>query len=368
MVKSFFITVAKSLLHRKSTDRRHIGLSHYKEYLGKKKSLWQVYKDCQMLYNYWGGAFPDSYFRNGMYTVDYTDVDKMKSFVPQEAYYRFAAKATKDSRYNLLIDDKIVCHDVLSYYNIPVPERLFIYRNGEFRCGDTLLTHEEVDAKLAAFSEPRIFVKNFTGGGASGISILRHVDLQRPGNEQCLHEYQDESGLAISSTSIAEKYKNHSVIFEKQINQHLDMAKFNPDTVNTIRVLTYKNEIIAATVRFGGKGDFVDNISKGGLAVNVNISTGELGEYGTRMYDFHHQFEHPDTHEVFKGNMVPMWDEVKTIVLRCMRFMPYYGSVGYDIAISKDGPLIVEINTGAGIGLSQIGMEYGLGEFFKMQL
>lgn len=368
MVKPFLAILVRSFLYRKNNDRLRIGLSHYKEYRGGKKSLWQVYKECRTLYQYWEGAFPDSYFRNGMYTIEYTDVEKMKSFVPQEAYYRFAAKATKDPRYNLLIDDKIVCHDVLSYYGIPVPERLFVYRNGEFRCGGILMTHEEVDAKLANISEPRIFVKNFTGGGASGISILHRVEKQGANEDGCFYEYQDESGLVMNSATIVEKFNDHSVIFEKQIVQHPDLAKFNPDTVNTIRVLTYKNKIIAATIRFGGRGCVVDNISKGGLAVNVCVESGRLGDWGARMFDFERCTEHPDTKETFTGRMIPMWTEAKAVVERCMRFMPYFGSVGYDIAISKEGPLVVEINTGAGIGLSQIGMEYGLGELIHGKL
>ena len=165
MIRPFFLTVAKSLLCRRSNDRLHVGLNHYKSYQGKKKSLWKVYKECRMLYNYWGGAFPDSYFHNGMFTIDYTEVDKMKSFVPKGAYSRYAANATKDSRYYLLIDDKIICHDVLSYYNIPVPDRLFVYRNDEFRRGGIMLTDEQVDAILSETKESRIFVKNFTGGG-----------------------------------------------------------------------------------------------------------------------------------------------------------------------------------------------------------
>lgn len=48
-----------------------------------------------------------------------------------------------------------------------------------------------------------------------------------------------------------------------------------------------------------------------------------------------------------------------------MRFMPYYGGVGFDIAISETQPIVVEINTGAGIFLSQIGMDYGLASVFK---
>ena len=177
--------------------------------------------------------------------------------------------------------------------------------------------------------------------------------------------FKDNNNVIVSSAYIKEKYKNHSVIFEKQIIQHSEMAKFNPDTVNTIRVLTYKNKIIAATARFGGKGCFVDNLAKGGLAVNVDLESGRMGEWGMRKYGFEHCVEHPDTQEKFSGQVVPMWDEAKAIVECCMRYLPYYGSVGFDVAISKDGPLIVEINTGVGIYASQIAMEYGLANKFK---
>lgn len=44
--------------------------------------------------------------------------------------------------------------------------------------------------------------------------------------------------------------------------------------------------------------------------------------------------------------------------------MPYFKSVGFDIAITTEGPIIVEINTGAGIYLSQMGKEYGLADVF----
>lgn len=52
---------------------------------------------------------------------DYTDIDKMKSFIPQKVYNFYSAD--KDSRYHLLIDDKILFHDFLSYYGLPVPTR-----------------------------------------------------------------------------------------------------------------------------------------------------------------------------------------------------------------------------------------------------
>ena len=325
----------------------------YRECQVEKKSKTRVLLDLYKLSRYWK-VFPDSYFRFGMFTKDYTDFDKMKSFVPQEAYYPYSR--VKDARYNLLIDDKIIFHDIMSYYDLPVPKRYFTFRDNIFRDASKILNDNEVDSILKGISDERIFVKRSSGGGASGIFIF---------TKKYDGIYIDEEGVEVNAKSIRQKYNGGCFIFEKQIKQEKTLAQFNPDTVNTIRVLTYKNEIISATVRFGAKGGFIDNLSKGGVAVNCDINTGELGEFGMRIYDINKYYEHPDSKKKFKGFKVAQWDEIKELVNKTMQFLPYYTSVGFDIATTDEGPIIIEINTGAGIGLSQIGKEYGLADVFQ---
>lgn len=124
-----------------------------------KKSPFLCLKEVIMLFNYWD-AFPDSYFRFGMFLKDYKDKDKMKSFVPQGAYYRYSTD--QDVRYHILIDDKIIFHDLMSQYGLPVPKRYFTFREGVFRKGADLITDMEVDTILKGISDERIFVKRFT--------------------------------------------------------------------------------------------------------------------------------------------------------------------------------------------------------------
>lgn len=335
------------------------GIRFYKSVKCWKKNIVQVYKECKYLYKYWNNSWPDTYFRFAMFMNNFSDMDQMKSFVPQQAYYKYILQTAQNKKYNILIDDKILCHDILSFYGIPVPERLFVFRNNTFRCKEQLLSDEEVDAKLSLIDDDIIFVKYFTGGGASGISILK-LDEQDG-------KYKDENNNVISASLIREMYPNQSIIFERKINQNTLLAKFNKDTVNTIRVLTYNNEVISASVRFGRKGCFVDNIVKGGIAISLDINTGEFGEWGVRNYELKRYYIHPDTQIPFKGSIIKEWDEVKKLVERVCRMMPYYKSVGFDIAMTPNGPVIIEINTGAGIYLSQAGKEYGLGNFFKNQ-
>ena len=320
----------------------------------QKKPYLTVMKEVRSLYKYWGGVFPDSYFRFGMFLMNYTDRGRIYSFVPQDAYSKYAMD--NDLRYHVLIDDKILFHDMMTHYGFPVPQRFFIFRNNEFRSGNQLLTDEQVDNILSSVNDERIFVKRFTGGAASGISIFKRREDGK---------YYSDEGAIVSSSLIRAKYKDQDYIFEKQLQQDEVLKQFNPDTVNTIRVLTYKNKVISAAVRFGGKGDYVDNISKGGVAVSIDTVSGMLGDFGMRMYDITKYFCHPDTHLQFKGTEVTQWNEIKNLVEKVCQFLPFYNSVGFDIATTDNGPVIIEINSGAGIGLSQIGKEEGLAKYFR---
>lgn len=322
-----------------------------KEQTSKVKGYFTVLKDLNYLSSKFK-CFPDTYFRFGMFMKDYTDRGKMSSFIPQIAYSR---KVSGNNRYSILIDDKIIFHDLMSYYGLPVPERYFVYRDGEFRKGDEILSDEETDAILRSVTDNRIFVKRFTGGAASGISILTKDESGTLRNTE---------GEVVSASLLRKSFGKEGYILEKQLIQEQDLSKFNPDTVNTIRVTTFNNAIVGAAIRFGAKGAFVDNTAKGGVAVTLDIENGQIGDYGLREYDLTHYLVHPDSLIAFKGEKCTQWPQVKSLVEKCMRYFPYYKSVGYDVATTPDGPVIIEINTGAGIYLAQMGKDTGLADKF----
>lgn len=55
---------------------------------------------------------------------------------------------------------------------------------------------------------------------------------------------------------------------------------------------------------------------------------------------------------------------MKELVLRTLKVFPPYRSLGFDVVTTNNGPVIIEINTGAGIYLSQMGKEIGLANYF----
>lgn len=317
----------------------------------RKKNIFQVLLDLSKLTRYWK-AFPDTYFRFGMFLKDFTDLDRMISFVPQGSYNRISMD--KLLKYHVLIDDKIIFHDLMSQYGLPVPVRYFTFRKGVFRNGNKLMSDSDVNSIISSVMDDRIFCKKFTGGAASGVSIF----IKKDG------VYIDVDNDFVSAAMIRKKYKGEDLFFEKQLIQEPVLKQFNPDSVNTIRVLTFHNKVISATVRFGSKGSYVDNTAKGGVAVSLDIETGKLQSYGMREYDLTHYTEHPDSHLKFENTFVTQWPQVKSLVERTLKYFPYYKSVGFDIATTNEGPVIIEINTGAGIYLSQMGKNRGLKDYF----
>ena len=72
--------------------------------------------------------------------------------------------------------------------------------------------------------------------------------------------------------------------FEKVVQQNDFLAQFNPDSVNTIRIVTLninrKCTVLSAFLRMGSRGSFVDNFSSGfGILVGIN-NEGFLNEFG----------------------------------------------------------------------------------------
>lgn len=324
------------------------------------KSKRQVIKECNRLYKYWH-CFPDVYFRLGMFLKNCTDWNWMISFVPQVAFARYE-QGWKHREYGILLDDKIIFNELLSSYGVPVPEVLFCFKNNRFFVKGKQVQDKEVDSLLSHETTPRIFAKVATGSCANGISVFSKGQ----------NGYTANGGSTVINAQYIRKLcGNDNYHFEKQLEQDYSLAKFCSDTINTIRIVTLNNEnthgaiIVGASVRFGRKGGFVDNLAQGGIAVKVDVKNGELCEYGMREYDISKYFEHPDTHLMFTHSKIAHWDKVLLMVQSVSAMLPQYRVIGWDIALTPSGPVLIEMNTGTGIYSVQMNFESGVAEAFQ---
>lgn len=163
-----------------------------------------------------------------------------------------------------------------------------------------------------------------------------------------------------------EKCKEQHSVVEAPIKQHEQISRFNPDTVNSIRVVTIadaedKIVIASAAMRFGRAGGFADNYHHGGLCAHVDTATGTLrGDAIDRTGK--HFAVHPDSGLRFDGFRIPCWDSLCEEVSRAADLCKDSNRfVGWDIAVTESGEIdFIEGNSRPGFGILQAPTMEGL--------
>ena len=144
--------------------------------------------------------------------------------------------------------------------------------------------------------------------------------------------------------------ENNQLLVENYLIQHHEMARINPSSVNTMRMFTFckdgKSNLLQTIVKFGNNG-VVDNFHSGGMYAfadeNGCVFTPALDK-ADMVYK-----KHPYTGENILGFNVPMYKEAKELVEKAALVVESMGYVGWDVAVTEDGPVIIEGNAYPGI-------------------
>ena len=161
-------------------------------------------------------------------------------------------------------------------------------------------------------------------------------------------------------------------MLEHVLPQHEDMTRLHPSSVNTMRILTDlvdgQVHVAYITVKMGRGGGVCDNSGQGGILCRVDTQTGKICSPATDDY-FNVYEKHPDTGIVLQGYQLPMVPQAIALAKEAAREIPQVGHVGWDMAITPDGPAIIEGNECPGTDLCQLAPFYpekrGLWPYYK---
>ena len=147
------------------------------------------------------------------------------------------------------------------------------------------------------------------------------------------------------------------VFVEELVIQHPEMNVLCAGSVNTIRIMTFNNhgkpEILWLGMRVGNGINAVDNFHAQGMGVSIDLQTGRF--VGNALDKDGVEFEyHPTSGVKFDGFQIPYFQEAVDMVLRACLESDKILVVGWDVAISENGPLLIEGNRRPGFDLVQM--------------
>ena len=176
----------------------------------------------------------------------------------------------------------------------------------------------------------RLIYKPKDGSGGVGIKVINKSD------------YPDLTVLADELRAMPDG------VVEQWIKQHKSMSDPYPYAVNCIRVATLyrdgKCNFLGAVFTLGYNHVEIANSIQGALFALIDIETGEVI---SDLCNYHDELfkAHPDTGFVAKGFKVPFWNEVLELTSKAAAVVPEVGYVGWDVAISETGPVLIEGNS-----------------------
>jgi hypothetical protein len=270
--------------------------------------------------------------------------------------------------YLALLDDKFIFKQYYASFGFPLPKTYGIYHpfHGRTASGQPLRNAAQLRRFFEELPERGFVIKHAMSGSGRWVlvfdsfagqpqPVLGHV------NGDC---YTFEQVLA--RLTPAEPHAHPGFLFEERVKQHPFLERLNPATLHTTRVVTIMANdgtihVVGAALKVGLDKSGVESTIEDNLSVPIDIETGRLGQAAQRDgLRFLRLAEHPRNAIRIEGEVLPLWTEMKQLAVEAALAARCVRSVGWDIGLSEEGPVLIEGNQAWGAEILQVPLGHGI--------
>lgn len=267
--------------------------------------------------------------------------------ISQKHHKRIIKKYGLTENADILTKDKFYAASILKAQRVPVVENL-----GLISYGRLLLPNGSVfssDQVFNHFSLP-LLIKNTLLEYNEGIFII----------EKCNKLGYRVNSKETSFHEILNRINTGNWVVQKPEVSSNAIRKVNDSALNTTRLVTIiKNgrpDFIGGFQAFATKNQKTDSWGKGAIYVGFDPNNEKLKKKG-----FYHPgvnkegivYKHPDTDIIFAGYKIAGLRESVELCKRAHLFFYYSPIIGWDVAITDEGPKILEANEKPGMNALQ---------------
>ncbi|MEM7223375.1 MAG: sugar-transfer associated ATP-grasp domain-containing protein [Pseudomonadota bacterium] len=267
--------------------------------------------------------------------------------------------------YQSVLDDKVLFTRCFEGTRLPTPEILCaLGRHAQVDNLTCLHTRDEVARWFADPSRENLFLKPSDAQAGKGAMSLG----KRIGGRDAWAKMPSGEEVGIEEIwAHVESWTNKGtyLIVQDRLEPHPDLAAVVPNVLNTVRVITrFENgeaKVLDAVLRMGRAHSATDNFSGGGFIVPLDLATGvcrqplpiEDGLVQPRD-------NHPDSGQRLTGVTLPNWPRVLELARLAQQRCSFHQTLGWDIGLSAQGPVLIEGNWWYTASLHQMGRDQGL--------
>jgi hypothetical protein len=217
----------------------------------------------------------------------------------------------------------------------------------------TIALHER--GRMQVLEDPRgreLVAKPVDGEGGDGVRMLG--------------AFADAGTLLAHAPALP--HSRSALLVQPRVYVHPALRDLALEALPTVRIVTMRNEqgepeIVSSTFRCPSDPQaHVDNMKAGGLISSVALDSGRLG-VACLGYGGGDHSHHPRTGAAIEGRELPDWQAARELVVRAhAQGFSEYVLIGWDVALTPDGPVLIEGNGKPGVLMPQRAARTGLAQ------
>ncbi len=285
---------------------------------------------------------PADYYRFEFYKSNQT-WDEKKRYVALNgsAYWPFEGNPFK---FATSLTDKYLQKHLLIGFGLPTPTLLAVVGQSH-----QINSQKKLFEYLEGLNQD-VVIKPVSSSSGTDVLALRYVDK---GFYSGKKQYTNEMiWLHVA------KRLDRGFLIEERVKNIAAIAALNPGCLNTYRVVTIKTSdnvwhIAAVSLKIGQPGASVDNNANGGIQINL-----DQHGWGCHAYDFFTNqsiTHHPETKAPLLEFQPEGYDDVVALAIEASQRFGFLGTIGWDIAYTTKGAMIIEGNITYGCSSLQRG-------------
>lgn len=284
-----------------------------------------------------------------------------RTFMGMRACKNVGHAANQHSHWYACVNDKLAFNTLLGGYGLPVfatrgfyHARFALPALGQMRNAADILRFLRTSEAYPLFGKPTAGSKSLGTVGIESYEKVSDTLLLADGRRVAAPEVAEEIATAYDT----------GYIFQERGQPHADVRALSGPSIATVRVYSLYTEkgprIFRACWKIPAGGNVADNFWRGNILAALDMETGAItraiqGE-GLKQVELE---THPDTGARLIGAQVPDWEKLRRLVLLGAEIFDTMPLLGWDVAPTTNGPVLVEANNTPDFRMAQMAENRG---------
>jgi hypothetical protein len=295
------------------------------------------------------------FVRTGLYDPGRFSEAERARFISNDLHWPVAHQCN-DTRWSGVAEDKVLAGTILGAGGVPVPRALAVADRTprDYPGLPRLDTPQALQAFLADQPKP-VFAKTVAGMVSFGALRIEAADG---------HGLTCTGHGTVPYAEFLEGAKwRDAYLLQPALDNHAALAPFATGlaTIRMVNLVTADGvRCPAAVLKLPAAGNVADAFWRpGNLACALDPATGTVRTVARRGIETEFLSDHPETPGLM-GLTLPDWEALREVNARAARLFAPIRYQSTDIALTPDGPVVVELNYGGGFDLPQYASGEGL--------